>query len=169
MSRVDLAAIKTSIQSILESANTTTGSPIDLSDGLTSRVNKILQINVDRLPIQPSFFPCITMFYEGKSIELQDIAGSLLAGRRKAQIDISIVGIVWIDNMNASSFQYKDLADNECEKLMENIEQVLRSDPSLGGNALWSKSTDVSYENVAISEDSHMRAGIINHKITVMY
>lgn len=169
MARVALTSIKSSIQSALETANTTTGSPIDLSDSLTSRVQKVLQINVDRIPIQPSFYPCITMFYDGKAISLQDIAGSLLTGRRRAEIDLKVVGIVWIDNMNTANFEYKDLADNECEQLMENIEQVLRNDPTLGGNALWSKSTDVTYHSYQVSEDAHMRAGILNHRITVQY
>lgn len=169
MARVALTSIKSSLQSALETANTTTGSPIDLSDSLTTRVQKVLQINVDRIPIQPSFYPCITMFYDGKAITLQDIAGSMLTGRRRAEIDLKVVGIVWIDNMNTSNFEYKDLADNECEQLMENIEQVLRSDPTLGGNALWSKSTDVTYHSYQVSEEAHMRAGILNHRITVQY
>ena len=168
MARIALTAIKSSIQSILETANTTTGSPIDLSDSLVTRVNKVLQVNIEKIPIQPSFFPCVTMFYEGKQVNLQDIAGSMLTGRRRAEVDLKVVGIVWIDNMNTSNFQYKDLADNECEQLMENIEQVLRTDPTLGGNALWSKTTEVVYQNF-VSEDTHMRAGVMTHKITVQY
>ncbi len=169
MARVPLTSLKSSVQSILETANTTTGSPIDLSDGLVSRVQKVLQINVERIPIQPSFYPCITMFYDGKQVTLQDIAGSMLTGRRRAEIDLKIVGIVWIDNMNTANFEYKDLADNECEQLMENIEQVLRTDPTLGGNALWSKTTDISFHSYVISEEAHMRAGIMNYKITAQY
>lgn len=169
MARVPLTTIKSSLQTALETANTTTGSPIDLSDSLTTRVQKILQINVEKIPVQPSFFPCITMFYDSKQITLQDIAANQLNGKRRADIDLKIVGIVWIDNMNATNFEYKDLADNECEQLMENIEQVLRNDPSIGGNVTWSKSTDITFHNFPVSEDSHMRAGILTHKLTVMY
>lgn len=170
MSRVALGSIKSSIQSILETANTTTGSPIDLSDSLTTRVQKVLQINIEKLPSpQPSFFPYITMFIDGKQVQLQDIAGSMLNGRRKATIDLKIVGVVWVDNMNTANFEYKDLADNECEQLMENIEQVLRNDPTLGGNALWSKTVDVSYQSIPVSESSHLRAGLMTHQITVLY
>jgi hypothetical protein len=122
VARADLGGIKSAVQSILETANTTTGSPIDLSDSMASRVRQVLQINVEIMPPpQPSFYPCITMFYDGKQVELQDIAGSMLTGRRKAELDLKIVGIVWVDNMNTANFQYKDLADNECEQLMENI------------------------------------------------
>jgi hypothetical protein len=109
------------------------------------------------------------MFYDSKNVSLQDMAGSMLVGRRRAEVDLSIVGLVWIDNMNTSNFQYKDLADNECELLMENIEQILRADPTLEGNALWSKTVAVTYHNFRISEDSHMRAGVMTHRITVQY
>lgn len=169
MARVDLSGIKTEVQSILDGANTTTGTPIDLSDSMTNRVNQVLQINVERIPIQPSFYPCITMFYDGKTVELRDVAKDMLTSRRRGDIDLKIVGIVWIDNMNTANFQYKDLSDNECEQLMENVEQVLRKDPTLNSKVLWSKTTDVSYHSYVVSESSHMRAGIMNFKMTVLY
>lgn len=170
MARAPLTAIKTSVQSILDTANTTTGSPIDLSLDLVTRVQQVYQVNPERIRLaQPSKLPYITMFYDSKNVELQDIAGNMLMGRRRADIDLTIVGFVWIDNMNTANFQYKDLADNECETLMENVEQVLRSDPTLGGNALWSKTVAVTYHNFPVSEDAHMRAGVMTHRITVMY
>jgi hypothetical protein len=169
MARMDLSGIKTSIKTILDGANTTTGSPIDLSDSLVTRVNQVLQINVERIPVQPSFFPCITMFYESKSVELKDIGATMLAGKRDCDLSLKLVGIVWIDNMNTTNFQYKDLADNECEQLMENIEQVLRKDPTLEGKCLWSKTTEVTYHTFQVSEESHMRAGIMNYSIRALY
>lgn len=93
----------------------------------------------------------------------------MLDGRRQGDIDLKLVGIVWIDNMNTTNFEYKDLADNECEQLMENIEQVLRLDPTLGGNVLWSKTTDVSFHSYPVTEDSNMRVGIMNFKISALY
>jgi hypothetical protein len=164
-----MSALKSSVQTILEGANTTTGSPIDLSDSMVNRVRQVVQINVEMMPIQPSFFPAITMFYDTKIVTLQDMAGNMLTGRRRAEVDMKIAGIVWIDNMNTTNFQYKDLADNECEQLMENIEQVLRKDPTLEGNATWSKTTDISYHNFGFREESHMRAGIMTYKISVIY
>ncbi len=170
MSRVDMAGIKDAVRDILNTANTATGSPINLSDGLVTGVNKVLQVNVERFPSpQPSFFPCVTMFYEGKQVTLKDISRTMLQGRRQADIDLKIVGIVWIDNMNTSGFELKDLADNECEILMENIEQVLRSDPTLNGKCLWSKPTEVTYQNYQLDEDAHMRAGVMNYRISLLY
>ena len=169
MARADLSGIKSAVQTILETANIVGGNPIDLSDTMTDRVKKVLQVNMEKIPIQPSFFPCITMFIDNKEVSLLDLAGSMLTARRRGEIDLKIVGVVWIDNMNTSNFEYKDLADNECEKLMENIEQVLRVDPTLAGKALWSKTTSVAYGNYPVSEQTHMRAGLMTYKIMVQY
>jgi hypothetical protein len=169
MSRIPYSSIKTAVQNILETANTTTGSPIDLSNSLSDRVKKVLQINVEKIPIQPSFFPCVTMFIDNKQVTLKDISRTMLQGRRQGDIDLKIIGLVWIDNMSTANFEYKDLADNECEQLMENVEEVLRNDPTLLGNALWSKPTDVTFHTYPVSEGSHMRAGVMNYKISVLY
>jgi hypothetical protein len=168
--RVDLSGIKNAVQNILETANTTTGSPIDLSDSLTHRVQKVLQINVESMPQpQPSYFPFITMFFDSKEVVQQDIAASKLNGRMRGDLDLKVVGFVWVDNMNTANFGKKDLADNECEQLMENIEQVLRSDPSLAGKAINSKTEAVSYHSYPVSEGAHMRAGVMTFKIRTMY
>lgn len=169
MARVDMPGIKSAIQTILEGANTTTGSPIDLSDSMTNRVRQVFQVDVEKIPIQPSMYPCITMFYDRKAVALQDISRTMLEGKRRADIDLKVVGICWIDDINTANYQYKDLADNECERLMENIEQVLRSDPTLGGKALWSAATDVTYHTYKVMEGSHFRTGLMNFKITVFY
>lgn len=169
MSVIDLDGIKNSVKSILEAANTTTGQPIDLSSGMVKRVNKILTLNPERLPIQPTFFPAITVFYQGKDVDWRDMAVNGLNARMRARVKAKILGIVWLDDMNSANFQYKDLADNECENLMENIEQVLRSDPTLQGKALFSRVTGAEYFNVSLGEDAHFRAGTIDFEITVQY
>lgn len=169
MATVDLNGIKTAIQDILSDANTTTGSPIDLSNGLTNRVQRVLTVNPELIPIQPSYFPCITMFYESKTVDLSTIAKDQLTGKRRSVIECKVVGIVWKDDMNTADFDLADLADNEVEILMENIEQVLRSDPKLDGKALWSYPTGVTFHNLQIDESSHFRTGIMNFQITVHY
>lgn len=168
MARIPMNTIKSEIKSLLDTANTTTGSPIDLSDGMTNRIEKIVEINVEKIPIQPSFFPCITMFYDGKTIALQDIAKNMINSKRRAEIDLKIIGIVWLDDINTSNYQLKDLADNECEQLMENIEQVLRNDPTISGNVNWAYATNVTYHNV-LDEGAHFRTGILNYKVSVFY
>jgi len=169
MATVDLNGIKTAIKTILSDANTTTGSPIDLSSGLDSRVQQILTVTPELIPLQPSYYPCIPMFYESKAVDLSTIAKNQLLGKRRSVIDCKIVGIVWKDDMNTAGHDLADLADNEVEILMENIEQVLRSDATLNGEALWSYTTGVTFHNFQIDEQSHFRTGIMNFQITVHY
>lgn len=169
MSVIDLDGIKTAIKTILETANTTTGSPIDLSLSMVNRVNKVLTLNPERIPIQPSFFPAITVFYQGKDVQPADMAVNGLNAKYRARIKAKILGIVWLDDINTANFQYTDLADNECENLMENIEQVLKSDLTLQGKALWSQVRSVEYFNVNLGEDAHFRTGVIDFEIMVQY
>lgn len=169
MSSVNLKSIKDGIKTLLDAANQAGGVPIDLSTNMTNRVRKVLTLNVEKIPIQPSYFPCVTIFFKGKGIELYDIAKNQYTGRRTSIIDISIVGLVWIDNMNTANFDITDLADNECEYLMENIEEVLRNDPTLSGTVLTSKPTSVTYHNFVVAEDAHMRAGIMNLQARAHY
>ncbi len=169
MSVLNLNGLKVNVKSILDTANMVGGNPIDLSNGLITRVQKVLTVNVSKLPIQASLFPCVTMFFEAKKIVNTDIAKNLILGRRMADIDLKIVGLVWIDNMSTAGFELEDLADNECENLMENLEQVLRLDATLGGLALHAYPSDTTYHSFPVAEQAHMRAGIMNFKIKALY
>lgn len=172
MGVIALNTIKTQIQTILSDANTTTGSPIDLSQNLSTnagRVKQVLTVNPERIPLQASFCPYVTMFYDAKNIELKDIMKDMLTGRRMAEIDLKIVATVWNDDMNTANFSLKDLADNDCENLMENIEHLMRANPTINGNVLQCHATDVTYHSYPVSESAHMRAGIMNLKIKVLY
>lgn len=166
MSVVALGGIKTQIKTVLDGANTTTGSPIDLSNGMTTRVQKILTYST-AIPVQPSFYPAIAISTVDKDVEPMTIAKDQLTGQRKGMLNFSIAGFVWLD-AQTSGFELSDIADNECEKLMENVEQVLRSDPTLGGNVAWSHPTKVTYHNV-LEEGAHFRVAIMNLQARVHY
>ena len=168
MGVVDMNGLKTTIKATLDGANTTTGSPIDLSNGMATRVQKILTLNREKIPIQPSFYPCVTTFFKGKMIDPKTIAKDQLVAKRAATIDMTVVGIVWVDTMS-TNFEYTDLADNECELLMENVEQVLRSDPTIGGRVTWSHPTAVTYHDFVTQEGAHLRAGVMNLQAKAYY
>ncbi len=168
MSVIDMNGLKTGLKSTLDTANTAGGSPIDLSNGMASRVKQILMLNVEKIPLQPSFYPCVTMFFKGKQIKADTIAKDQLVGKRMATVDMTLVGIVWVDTMGAN-FEYKDVADNECELLMENVEQVLRSDPTIGGRVMWQIPTNVDYHNFSNDEGAHLRVGVMNLQAKVLY
>lgn len=165
MSKIDLNAIKARIRTTLLAENTTTAA-LDLSDGMTDRVKRILRVNLARIPLQPSFYPAVTIYYDNKSTGAKDIAINQLRGRREADINIKLAGVVFL---NSVTDDLEDDADNECENLMENIEQVMRTDPTLGGNVKRTSVSLINYHNVNLSEDTMMRIGILDFQATTLY
>lgn len=165
---VDLNGIKLAIKTQLDTANTATGDPIDLSQSMAKRVVSILRVQPEKIPIQPSQYPCVTMFYSAKQVRLDTIAKSMLLGRRIADIELTLVGFVWQDT-GVQTKETEDLADNEVENLMENVEGVLRNEPTLGGKCLHSYVSGTTYHKFPVAEGAHMRAGVTSFKIKVQY
>jgi hypothetical protein len=168
---VDIKAIKLAIKTLLDNANVNTQNPY-LSTNMAKSVKKVLTINVSRIPLQASYYPCATIFTTGKDIELSDISKNQLVGKRKGLMDFTVVGLVWYNNMSSANANIADDADSECEFLMENIEQVLRTDPTLGGTVLTSKPLRVTYHDMKLhntSEDSYMRCGIMTLQVRLHY
>lgn len=162
---IDLNNFKEQIQSILDAANTLTAQQ-DLSSGLADRVQKVLKVNPARIPIQASFYPCVTCYIDRKVVQNDGIAKDQLTAKRRARVTLKIVGAVWNSTISADD---EDPADEDCESLMENIEQILRANPTIAGVATWSFPTDVTYHNVAIEEDTHLRAGILSLEASIFY
>lgn len=162
---IDLGNLKTQIQGILNAANTTTASR-DLSSGLGTRVQRVLKVNPGLIPIQPSFYPAVTVFINSKDVEDRTIANSQLVGKRKAVVTVSLAGIVW---NSISTNINEDTADNDAEILMENVEEILRSNTTLAGVATWSAPTKVTYHDLKPEEEAHMRAGILNLEASIWY
>lgn len=164
----DLNNLKEQIQTILEQANTTTAAT-DLSSGLETRVQQILKVNPARIPIQAQWFPFVTIYTDSKEVLEQTMQRDQNSGRRKAEFDVKVVGAVWnstISNENA------DDADDDCESLMENIEQILRGTTTatnLNSACSWQIPTNVTYHNVSLEEEASVRAGILNLKVIAFY
>lgn len=165
MSQVDFGNIKDQIKSVLDTANTTTASPIDLSSGLTKRVQKVLKVHPGKIGIQASFYPCVTMFVDQKTLQADTIARNQATAKRMAECDLKIVGMVWNPIMSSN---LEDPADEDVEKLMENVEEVLRSSDNLNGAVMWQIPTAVTYHS-SFDEQTHMRAGVLNLKVKVNY
>lgn len=162
---LDLNNLKEQIQSIFQTANTTTATQ-DLSSGLTNRVQRVLKVNPSYIPVQSDWYPYVSIFIEGKEIELKDIAATQLAAKREGTTTVKIVGAVW---NSALSDDEIDAADEDCEDLMENIEQILRGNPTLAGAATWSAPTRVTYHNASLGEGVHLRAGVLDLEVTNYY
>jgi hypothetical protein len=164
--RADLNGILDNIKSTFDAANTTTASPIDLSSDLTKRVQKVLRIHPQKIPIQASFFPYVTCYITKKAPATKTIAKDQLSAKKTAVIEIDIVGAVWNDSFSDVT---RDEGDKDIHYLMENIEYVLRTDPTLGNKVLWQLSDDVNYYDHRLDEQVHLRAGILSVKGTIYY
>lgn len=162
---IDLNNLKEQVQTILQDANTTTASR-DLSSGLTTRVQKVLKINPGRIPVQSSWYPFVTIFVDSKTVSLLDMAATKLTAKRRAEVDLKIIGAVW---NSISTDNEVDPADDDCEDLMENIEEILRRNDTLNSTVTWHATTDVKYHNANLDEEVHLRVGILNLRASVFY
>jgi hypothetical protein len=161
----DLNNLKEQIQGIFQTANTTTATR-DLSSGLESRVQRVLKVNPARIPIQASWYPYVTIYIDDKEISAQGMVKNQLTARRQGKIDIKIIGAVWNSTVTDEEI---DPADEDCEDLMENIEEILRANPTLEGVVTWQFPNLVTYHSAPVDEDAHIRAGILNLEATVFY
>ncbi len=163
---VDIGNIKETIRYVINEANTTTGSPIDLSGNLSVRVKQIMKVNPEKIRIDANQLPCVTVFANKKTVKLQDITVNQVAGKRRADLILTIVGMFW----NDSTLDYKeDSADEDLELLMENVERVLRHYTSLNNIVNWQFPTDITYHTVSYDEQTHLRVGVMDLQVSLFY
>ena len=162
---INYAQIKENVRFILDRENTTTAAQ-DLSSGMTDRVKKVLTLNPGRIPVQTSWYPFVTMFIDSKNIDLKDIAINQRTAKREGIIKLKLVGAVWNSKTNTKT---ADEADDDCEKLMENIEDILRRDPTFSGQVLWQVPTGVTFHNQALDERANLRVGVLSFDVKLLY
>lgn len=165
MAVIDLNSLKDNIKSALDTANTTTASQ-DLSNGLSKRVQKVLRLNVERIPVQSTLFPYVTCYITSRSIELPTFRIDQVSTYRKTVVDVKVVGAVYNSLVND---QTADAADEDCELLMENIEEVMRGDTDLSGLIDWHKPSTITYHNQALDDGAIARVGIMALECTDFY
>lgn len=166
--RADLNGIKEAIQGILEAANTTTATPIDLSSGLADsvRVREVLKTHPNMIRPQASMFPLVTCYVNQKNISNETISGNQLNAVRRATLNISVLGSVWNNNFSTVD---EDPADQDINYLMENIELILRSNVNLNSTVNWHRPGAVKYYTTVLDEQTHLRSGIITLECEVFY
>lgn len=163
---IDLNGMKTQIKTILDSANTTTASPIDLSSGMARRVQKILKVHPDFVSAQASHFPFVTCYVQTKSMDQTTISNTQPNAQKKAEVELHVVGAVY--NQNVTSVT-EDPADEDINHLMENIELTLRSNPTINNKALWQITESCEYYSARLDVKNHIRYGILKLMATVFY
>lgn len=164
---VPINELKEQVRYALFVNNTSTGAPTqNLSENMSRQVGLILKVNPEKIPQDSNYMPCVTVFTDSKSTEPITINQNGLNGKRRAEVNLKVVGIV--DEPYTTDLR-EDPADEDLEILMENIERVLRAYDDLGGNARWQFPTGISYHSAAWDEQAHYRAGILELKVTLDY
>lgn len=165
---INIVGLKTSIKSLLDTANDTVAA-YDLSAGLSRRVQYVNTYNPEKIMPEAHILPAVFIWAAAKKVNLETINLSLASGKRKAELLFSIAGIVWVPYTTDNT---KDPADDDCEILMENIEEVLRNSDTLGGSvAKWHLTSDVTYHTALApnGEQAHLRVGLMSLKAVVYY
>ena len=166
MAQLDLNGIKTAIKTILDNANVVGGSPIDLSNGLQYRVKKVLKIDPEKIVIQVDLFPLVTILIQDKTIKQSGIAINQVNAKRETDLTIEVLAACWDERWIDVT---QDPPVEQAEKLAENIEEILRSNPTLGGTVLWAIPTATKFYSNIIAEDVNLRSAVITLNARAYY
>ena len=160
---VNISDIKTQFKSIMDAANIV-GATYYLSTGMNKPVNKVFKVNPLKIPITATKYPYVTIYSDIKDIQQTNINTTFKIAKFGANLSMLVVGGVWETKVTNET---EDNADEEIEKLMENIEEILRRNHTLNGTVKWCKLERVEYHTLPISEDVHIRYGVGNLMVRI--
>lgn len=163
---LDINGIIEATQTILETANTTTASPLDLSSGLTNRVANIVKFSPVYINAQRDKIPAIHVWLESKDIDFKDISINQLNGRREGTLQIKVAGFVAMTNYIT---QDVNQSEQEVRILMENIEQVLRSNDKLSNTVDRQRITNVTYFDLPYTDEVNFKAAVLSMEAKKYY
>jgi len=162
---VDISGIKTAIKSVLDTANTATAA-YDLSEGMSRRVQNVCKFNIEKIFPQGNELPAVFVWTLAKKPQQVTINQTQAQGKRKGEVSFTVAGVVWVPY---STDYTEDPADDDCEKLMENIEEVLRNTDTISGTVKWHIPDGVTYHSSPSDEEAHLRIGLMSLQATVYY
>lgn len=168
MAQVNIGNIKTQIKSILDAANTTTGSPIDLSNGMATRVQQVLKVHPLKVPIDPGSMPFVSMYVESKEIEQLTMGhkGNQTSALREASLIVNIACAVQEPLITSVK---EDQGDENCEQLMENVEEILRANSDLNSSVDWCFPETAEYHDEPWDERNFIRGAVLPLRCRVFY
>jgi hypothetical protein len=167
MAQVDISNIKTQIKSILDVANTTTAA-VDLSGGMDRRVQQVLKVHPLKVPIDPGSFPWVSMYIDSKEIEQLTMghAGSQASALRSAELVVHLACAVQEPLITSVK---EDQGDENCEKLMENVEEIIRSNTNLNSSVDWCFPDTAEYHDEPWDERNFIRGALLPLRCKVFY
>ena len=154
---INIAGIKTAFKSVMDTANNS-GAAYDLSTGMSKRVQKVFMVNPAKIAIQASLYPFVTIALEEKPIEQATMAKDQTNAKRRSDLEFGVWAAVWENTLTDVT---KDDAQEEIEKLMENVEEVIRRNYKLNNTVGWSMPQRVQYFTVPVDEEAFLRVGFM--------
>jgi hypothetical protein len=166
MSQLDLNTIISTVRTNLITANTTSGSPIDLSANLSKRVAQINNYSPAYIEPGRDKMPAIHVWLESKDVVQREVSINQTNGRREATLRMKIAGFVVMD-----TFQTQNIikAEEELRTLMENIERVIRSDDQFGNTVDRQRITNVTYFDLPYADSVAFKAAVMDIEARKMY
>lgn len=165
MAQIDIPAIEDQIKTILDNQNSVSGSPVDLSASLGTRVKKVATLNPSAIPTYAHIYPLVSIWCESKDTENTTILNGVQNGKRNATLRFRVFGFV---ANNSFDDDLKDEADRDVKYLMENIEEILRSNDDIGALLNGHTVEGVEYFNLE-GEETIFKAGILTLEGRVYY
>lgn len=162
---LNIVGIKDAFKTVLDAANSS-GAAYDLSMSLTSRVANVLTRSMNSEMFNADVLPCVTIYTDKKVVTNAGMCNTQLLAKRQAAVSFQIAAV--LENHNYSTID-KDAANDDIEKLMENIEEVLRRNDTLNGTVLRQSVTNVTYHDWGRSEQEHYRIGIMDVDVIQFY
>jgi hypothetical protein len=155
VSVIDIATLKSAIKTQLDNNNTSTGAPIrDLSANLSKRVVRVVLMNPIDYRLQTPDMPAVCIYTDTKSPKNTSV-GAVNQTKREAMLRLTVCAINYNPNMVGAN-TFVDVASQDLEYLMENIEEILRQSPEISG-AKWLQMGDVTFHNAPADEDTYFK------------
>ncbi|RJP50519.1 MAG: hypothetical protein C4586_05910 [Anaerolineaceae bacterium] len=155
MSVIDIATLKSAIKAQLDDNNTSTGAPIrDLSSNMSKRVVRVALMNPIDYQIVTTEMPAVCIYTDTK-IPKNTSVGAVNQTKREGMLRLTVCALNYNPNM-AGANVYNDVASQDLEYLMENIEEILRQSPEISG-AKWLQMGEITFHNSPADEDTYFK------------
>lgn len=162
MAKVDYANIKNQVKAILEAANTSTATPLDLSNGLRDRPLLISMRHPAKVMADAPELPAVCMYYDQEDNVVETFAKDLSNANIRNDIELRIVSIVSFIDIGSTDVE----SDSECETLNSNVKEILRNNFTLNDAVKFSVPLRTTFFE-DISEENIIRAAEFTLKCTV--
>lgn len=166
MSQLDLNGVISAIRTILLTANTSGGSPIDLSANLTNRVSAINNYSPTYIEPGRDKMPAIHVWLESKDVSQKEVSINQVNGRREATLRMKVAGFVVMDTFLTQNI---NKSEEELRTLMENIERVLRSNDKFTNTVDRQRITNVTYFDLPYADSVAFKAAVMDIEARKLY